>query len=255
MIERLFPPASYPWLPGWYHLAFAGVVLPALAVLGHRKLAKKELPLPDRTRHFRSTTFTLALFMGVSLWVARAQRIELFPFDRDHLLPGLLPGLLAGLAMYVAAVLFMRPRWRRAVERRARVVYLFMPDNARERAWWIAVSVLAGVGEEITWRGAQTSLLFGWIGNYWVAAVLCAVCFGLAHYVQGWRSAAVIVFFALGFQLVVLVSGSLYIAMLVHVVYDVTAGLAYGRLGRELGYRLDPALPAVEPAAPGPVST
>jgi membrane protease YdiL (CAAX protease family) len=66
--------------------------------------------------------------------------------------------------------------------------------------------------------------------------VLSAVSFGVAHYIQGWKSAAVITVFALGFQGVVWISGSLYVAMLVHVVYDITAGLAYAKLGRESGY-------------------
>ena len=81
-------------------------------------------------------------------------------------------------------------------------------------------------------------------GSYWLGAVLSAISFGLAHFIQGWKSAVVITVFATGFQLVVWASGgSLLIAMAVHVAYDITAGLSYGRLGRELGYRLD------EPAA------
>ena len=55
-------------------------------------------------------------------------------------------------------------------------------------------------------------------------------------YMQGWKSAAIIAVFALGFQTIVWLSGSLYVAMAVHVLYDITAGLTYGRLGRELGY-------------------
>lgn len=31
-------------------------------------------------------------------------------------------------------------------------------------------------------------------------------------------------------------SGSLYVAMAVHIMYDVTAGISYGRLGKQLGY-------------------
>jgi hypothetical protein len=58
--------------------------------------------------------------------------------------------------------------------------------------------------------------------------------------IQGWRSAAVILVFALGFHALVWLSGSLYVAMAVHIAYDVTAGISYGRLGRELGYQLDP---------------
>src|SRR6185436_18860320 len=101
---------------------------------------------------------------------------------------------------------------------------------------WIAVSLLAGIGEEITWRGVQTGLLAAATGSYGVATILSALSFGGAHMIQGWRSASVIVVFALGFQALVWLTGSLYVAMAVHVVYDITAGIAYGRLGRELGF-------------------
>jgi membrane protease YdiL (CAAX protease family) len=120
-------------------------------------------------------------------------------------------------------------------------VHLFMPANATERAWWIAVSVLAGVGEEITWRGVQTSLLRTFTGSLVLAIVLCAAQFGLSHAIQGWKSASVVTAFALGFHGLVLLSGSLLPAMAVHVVYDLTAGLNYGKLGRELGYEAEAA--------------
>jgi membrane protease YdiL (CAAX protease family) len=50
---------------------------------------------------------------------------------------------------------------------------------------------------------------------------------------QGWRSAALIVLLALGFHLLVLLTGSLYAAMAVHTAYDVTAGWTMGRFARE----------------------
>ena len=113
-------------------------------------------------------------------------------------------------------------------------MHLFMPANDVERAWWLAVSVLAGVGEEITWRGVQAALVGVVTGNFWLAALCCSITFGLTHIIQGWRSVAVIVVFALGFHTLVWLAGSLYIAMAVHVAYDITAGISYGRLGREL---------------------
>jgi uncharacterized protein len=145
----------------------------------------------------------------------------------------------------------MRPRWRRAVERRARVVHLFMPSNGRERAWWIVVAVLAGISEEITWRGVQPVLLAAVLGSPLVAVLVVAGTFGFTHIVQGWKSAAIIVLSALGFQTIVCLSGSLYLAMLVHLAYDITAGLHHGRLGRELGYSL--ADGAAEAGAPAEV--
>jgi membrane protease YdiL (CAAX protease family) len=167
--------------------------------------------------------------------VANAEWIELFPRTRPPLL-----AVLAGVVMLVVAVAVMRPRWRRAVEHRtpigARVLHLVMPANAVERAWWIVVAVLAGVSEEITWRGVQTALLINLTGHLWIAAIVCSISFGLGHFNQGWKSAAIIVCFALGFHALVWLSGSLYVAMAVHVAYDITAGITYGRLGKEFGY-------------------
>lgn len=42
---------------------------------------------------------------------------------------------------------------------------------------------------------------------------------------------AIITVFAFGFQALVWLTGSLYLAMAVHVAYDITTGLTYGRLG------------------------
>jgi len=225
-----------------FHLVFFGLVLPLAALRMHRKLATGAKAVPDPKKHFRATTIELATLMFVSIVIARTTGIDLFAFDRSRLFPG----LAAGVAMYVAAVKLMRPLWRRAVEKRLPILRLFMPRDAGERAWWIGVSLLAGVGEEITWRGVQTQLLVPIVGAYAAATLLSAISFGSAHFVQGWRSCAVIVLFALGFQAVVWASsGSLFVAMAVHVAYDVTAGITYGRLGRELGYTVpEPATPA-----------
>jgi membrane protease YdiL (CAAX protease family) len=99
--------------------------------------------------------------------------------------------------------------------------------------------VLAGIGEEITWRGVQATLTTNLSGSLLIAVVLTSISFAFGHFVQGWRSMVVIFYFALGFHMLVWLAGSLYVAMAVHVAYDITAGLSYGRLGRELGYSLD----------------
>jgi membrane protease YdiL (CAAX protease family) len=220
----------------WAHVLYFGILLPVLVFRLHRKFAGRKKALPDRKKHFRGATVELAYHAGLSVFVAIVAGIDLFTFETSHLARG----LAVGAAFYIAAVLYMQPRWRRAVEKRSPIVSLYMPSDFEERAWWILVSLLAGVGEEITWRGVQTQLLVPIVGTYAVAALLSAISFGGAHFVQGWRSVLVIVVFALGFQAIVLASGGLYVAMLVHVAYDVTAGLMYGKLGRELSYALGP---------------
>ena len=233
----MFPQAYYLIPAGWAHLLVFGVLLPLLVLHNARSIARRTLPLPERILHFKSTAMMLTLWLAISISVAMVQRIELFPRDVPHLWRG----LAAGVAMYVAAVLVMRPLWRRTVLQRARIVHLFVADTTQERAWWVLVSLLAGIGEEITWRGVQTALLVPLVGgNYWAAAALSGVSFAAAHGIQGWKSAAGIFLFALAFQGVVVASGSLYVAMAVHVAYDITAGWTYGRLARETGYPSHP---------------
>jgi len=49
-----------------------------------------------------------------------------------------------------------------------------------------------------------------------------------------------VVLFALGFAGIVWLLGSLSVAMLVHLSYDITGGIAYGLLEPELGHGLEP---------------
>ncbi len=230
-------PAALPFLTplGVFHLYLFGLAIPFLSIRSYYAVKKAPRRLPDRVRQFRSTAILLVFFGAISLLTARAQHVDLFPGDGSRLLLA----LPAAAAMYAVAVLAMRPRWRKAVLERKPIVRLFMPSSATERAWWWTVSILAGISEEITWRGVQTSLLHTLTGSLALAIVLSAASFGLGHAIQGWKSAAVITAFALGFHGLVLLSGSLLPAMAVHVAYDVTAGLTYGKLGRELGYEVE----------------
>jgi membrane protease YdiL (CAAX protease family) len=216
-------------LAGWCHVGYFGVLLPGLAVLFRKKFIPTNKPLPNRLRHFQTTAIEIVILALLSLLVAALQRISLFPPTWPPL-----GAAIAGVGAYFAAVTYMRPRWRRAVEKGARLVHLYMPANAVERGWWIAVAVLAGTGEEITWRGVQGTLVTMLTGNYWIAAVLCSISFALGHMIQGWRSVIVVFVFAMCFATLVWLAGSLYVAMAVHVAYDITAGITYGRLGREL---------------------
>src|SRR5262245_12355209 len=239
----MFPYAHELNAAGWIHLGYFGLLLPILALQGRRKVFGAGKAVPNRLRHFQITSIHLIFFTLLSLLVANVQWIWLLPRTTPPV-----GAITAGVVMYTAMVVLMRPRWRSAVEKRVPAVHLFMPENPLERGWWIAVSFLAGIGEEITWRGVQAALLGALTGSFWIAALLSAVSFGMGHIIQGWRSAAIIAGIAIGFHLLVWLAGSLYVAMAVHVLYDLTAGISYEKLGKELGYRLeyvDPSTSAV----------
>lgn len=236
-------------------------VLAALFILFHVQIAFQSWRsrarvagmkvLPTRSRHFMSTIFTQVLMLGASLGVAFAFQFRLFPPVMPRVSDVLL-GLLAAAAL----IAFMRPRWQAAVRKGDRRLYFFMPQGAKEKAWWTGVSVAAGIGEEITYRGVLFLLVLVMTKSMWIAALASAVIFAAGHAFQSRMSMLIIFGFALVFQALAIRSGSLYVSMLVHVIYDVAAGFTYSRLGRTMGYVAegDPARaapPSATAEAPG----
>lgn len=218
-----------PGVPGWIHLVLFGVAVPYAALRSKRLLDANE-PLPRLTTHLWFTMLNLVLFGVVSIVVARVESLALFPARMPSVRAWLI-----GAALLVVVVPPMHRVWRRAVAQRRRVVALFAPRTARERVLWVATSAVAGASEEITWRGVQFTLLRTLMAAP-AAALIAAVMFGAAHVVQGRRAAAVAVVYALVAQALVWLAGSLYVAIAVHAIYDIIAGLAYGRLAEEMGY-------------------
>jgi len=212
---------------GWYHLAFFGLFLPWVAVRSRRRLT--EHGFPPRKAFFVSVILQQVIFGTMSLIVAYMEWIPLFPAR----LPSLSAALMA-VVFLAGSVLVMRPLWRDAVARREPRVQLSMPSDTVERRLWVGVSVAAGIGEEISYRGVLYMLLLRLAGDPLTAAVAAAAVFGASHIVQGWKAVGITGMFALAAQALALYSGSLYLAMAWHVGYDLVAGLTYGRLAREV---------------------
>ncbi|MBP6669073.1 MAG: CPBP family intramembrane metalloprotease [Gemmatimonadales bacterium] len=217
---------------GWLHLAVFGVVLPWLATRSARALPS--VSQRPRKGHFRSVLVVQGVALLISLRVAAVEGIALFPRTVP---PPLALGL--GAVMVVGCTVALRPRWREAVARREPRVHFVMPRDAGERRLWAGVSLAAAVSEEVTYRGVMYALLLRLTHDPLTAAVATAALFGAAHAVQGARGVLAIGAISLGLQGLVLLAGSLYVAMAVHLLYDLIAGFAYGRLGEELGYPVD----------------
>ena len=99
--------------------------------------------------------------------------------------------------------------------------------------WWVAVSVGAGLTEEITYRGVLFQL-WSRLTPIPLAVGLCALVFALVHFHSGARSMAIIFVMALVFHAIVWWTGSLYTAIAVHAIYDLAAGIIFMRLMRSV---------------------
>lgn len=228
---------------GWAHVFLFALYVPFLAIRAKKKL-EGITKLPDRSRYFVGVIVQQLVFLAVGIAVAWREWIELFPPFAPSL-----AHVAAGAGVLAAMILFMRPRWRRNVERRVKRLHLIMPRTPRERVLWVLVSLCAGFGEEIVYRGVLWTVLTRATGSAVVAASICVASFAVAHWVQGRSNTLVIAAFAALFHVLVAYTGALWIAMLVHAVYDVTAGFAYAYYGEKLGFPLAHEEPALPPAA------
>ena len=65
-------------------------------------------------------------------------------------------------------------------------------------------------------------------GTLWPAVVVCAATFGFGHIGQGWSYGVIACLYALVFHALTLATGSLLVAMVVHVAINVTSGFRAG---------------------------
>jgi membrane protease YdiL (CAAX protease family) len=150
-------------------------------------------------------------------------------------------GIALGLVLGTLAFVVMRWRARRdgGTPARSRVpmwLRRWLPDfgpilpvTARERWMWLAVSISAGVCEEIVFRGWLLSVLHDPIGLGGTALVLCAAAgFGLAHAYQGPVGMLLTGLAAVLFIGLYVASGSLLLPILLHVVVDARFALLPG---------------------------
>ena len=87
------------------------------------------------------------------------------------------------------------------------------------------MSITAGIVEETIWRGFLF-WYFGQVMPLWAAAVLSAIGFGLAHAYQGFRAVPRIIAVGSIFVLLYLLTGSLWLSMLLHAIVDMLQGRA-----------------------------
>lgn len=131
--------------------------------------------------------------------------------------------LLAILVTFLVwSSLKLRPKAEKVRERLKGHLGALVPSSNRERRWFGAVSIGAGISEELVFRG----FLIYYLGLYlpqintWEKVVLTALIFGVAHLYQGWQGimgASILGLIAAG---IYVTSGSLLVPMILHAVID-----------------------------------
>ncbi len=183
-------------------------------------------PIPSRTQIFATTLAMLAMLFWLAWITGRTFGYDIFAIPSFGLRE-----LLAGLAAF-AAQLGLR-RVNRAIrteeERRKMPVYGLLPRTRTEWTLYLVTAIAAGLAEEAAYRGVGMSVLTWSTGSAPLSALILAVAFGLAHLIQEWKSVGIIFLMALLMHTLVWFTGTLVVAMVVHAVYDIVAGIVGSR--------------------------
>jgi membrane protease YdiL (CAAX protease family) len=214
------PGPGWPGLAGLFHLACFGLLLPIGAAVTRRHLATGDLP--PKKRFLLGAAAQQIVLLTISLWVATRIGVDLLPPYRFSIRD------IAALVVILGVLIPLAWRgWRRHLAEGDRIATLITPVDRTDHALWALLSLLAGIGEEIGYRGVLFAILAGWTGEPLLAAALAAVAFGAGHLAQGWSGAALATVAALGFHALVWWTGGLYLAIAIHAAYDWIAGLAH----------------------------
>ena len=210
-------------------LALTTVVLPIAAIKSAQKL-KRPGGIPARSALLVSVLVQQSINVTIALLVASYEGIFLFPDPAFNLS---VLGYAVGFLVVGLGTIPMRWNWRSQEEKKK---LLWRIPNKPSDIWgWGLLSFGAGTTEEIIFRGVMFQLWQRVIPGFWPSALICSVAFALAHYLQGWRSMAVIFVMALGAHGLVLATGDLYTVMAVHVIYDLLAGVVFLSLAKKEG--------------------
>jgi membrane protease YdiL (CAAX protease family) len=210
----------------WF-AGLAGVFIPFTAVVQAR--SKKGRRSRQKIRQRLKHMLMFIGFAALAYYVAGQQGISLFsrPAMSTPVAAASLGSLIAAL---VLAELLLTTRTEE--EKRKLWVNQIIPRTPIERVVWVLSSVVAGVTEEIVFRGVLFVLITAMSGSMIIGALASAVSFAVAHVKQGRTSMVFIGAIALVFQGLAVLSGSLLPAMAVHAVYNIIRGL---RASRALG--------------------
>lgn len=217
------------------------IVYPIVSVIGYRRLqariAKGEVV--KRTDMYNSTLIShWCLFaVALALW-AYSDRTwtELgFGLQMDTAFAAAAVLTIAGiLALYGQRRHFLGDGPKGLEKFRAHLgdLDIFLPRNGNELGRFYGLSLTAGIVEEVLWRGFMIWYLALFM-PVWAAAVVSSIGFGIAHAYQGIKNMPQITLVGGAFALLFILSGSLWLPMIMHAAVDMFQGrLAYDVISR-----------------------
>jgi len=156
--------------------------------------------------------------------------------------------LALGILIVIAAIVILEAQRRRVVssaelqrEFRGKIeqASALLPHNPKELFYFNLVSVTAGVCEEILFRGLLIWYLSQFMGLP-LAVVGSSALFGLAHLYQGRKGIVQTGIVGLVFALLYVVTGTLWVVMLLHTLVDMNSGVLWYQIRDKVDLPTEP---------------
>jgi len=180
-------------------------------------------------REYRITLlWLLGLGLGTAaVWLAGGRGLAALGFvppapgPGRGFIPGVVGGALGGLALrpLLAA---LSARAAASFKRQFGSLEAFLPRTGEQLGWGLAVSLFAGLFEEIAYRGYLIAYFSFWLGN-WGAIAASSLLFGFAHFYQGRLGTLVTTVLGVLFGWLYIETGSLLLPVLLHAAVDLSA--------------------------------
>lgn len=212
--------------------AVLAVLFPAFAALRWREMRARLRADPERWRipAYRGTIMVqwMLTLCALTVWYAHGRDWSALGLGR----------IVIDTRFYIAAAavsaVMIFFSWqlrsiRKSAEAQAQVreqvkgVSEILPQTDKQFGWFVALSITAGICEEILFRG----WLYWWLSQYmpmWAALIVASVAFGAAHAYQGIGGVLKTGVAGLVFGGLYLLSGSLWLSILLHAFVDVNGG-------------------------------
>jgi membrane protease YdiL (CAAX protease family) len=212
-------------------LALIVIVIPLRAIAERRRLQSAlAAGVTDAKvqayRRIMTWQWTAALVL-LGAWLGTGRALGLLGIERPRG-TGFVAGL--GVALVVVCVLVVqllatlrRPKVAEQVRAAAAPLTFILPSTQRELRLFTWLGVTAGIVEELLVRGYMLWVV-GSIVPTWVAVVVTSIAFGIGHAYQGVSGIVKTTAVGLLFGWLYVLTGSIWVPMLVHAAIDVLNG-------------------------------
>ncbi len=220
-------------------LVFAGILLVGYPVADYVVASKLKRSAEPRKRFYAWTLGSEWLLTIVVVGLLRRHGLELSTIG-EALGRRIITIGFVGVGVILVAVMgaYNRKRFAQlSPERLSKVLHRtgpLVPRSGVERALFVLVAVTAGFCEELLYRGWLWRFFDNLTGHLWIAVVLSAVAFGLAHAYQGRAGIISTGIVGLLFSVPVLLANSLVPVQVIHAGIDLVNGLLLSKAAESM---------------------